>query len=243
MDLDPNNVRDMPKSGMKRMIENEIPNDDLRLSNHSLTAFHHGMREMLNLLSNEIVSICNKTNRTIVTSGIIVSAVQNLGFDEYIEPLKHFAKLQAMEEAQKRRTKKRKSQGGTKMDEELIEEQERLIREATQKLYGNTKKLNSINAACKVDDKEKQELDFRDDDNINTNSNNKNKKKKRKGNNNNNDDDDSDDSDDGSIDSDDSSESDDDDEETDSESDQDEDDDMNDNNSNNTGFQLSLPSS
>ena len=221
MSLNPANVKDMPKSGMKRMIENEIPNTDLRISNHSLNAFHHGMREMLNLLSKEIVAICAKTNRTIVTAGIIISAIQNLGFDEHIEELKQFAKLKAIEEQQKRKKKKRKkNSSSTEMDQELIDEQERLIREATQKLYGNTKQLNSINAACRVDDeqkkmKNKKEFKF---ESVGMNDEN---------------DDSSSESDNGS-----SSESVDGD--SDSES---EDDDMNGDNNNNDGFKLALPSS
>lgn len=234
--LNPANVKDMPKTGIKRMIENEIPNDDLRISNHSLNAFHHGMREMLNLLSKEIVAICAKTNRTIVTAGIIISAIQNLGFDEHIEDLKHFAKLKAIEEQQKRKKKKRnKKSSATEMDQELIDEQERLIREATQKLYGNTKQLNSINAACRVDNeqnkmKNKKEFQFKAvgiHDNENNDNNN------------------NDDNDDNHSSSDSDSDQSIEDESSDSESES-EDDDMNGNKikseNTNTGFKLALPS-
>ena len=124
-------------AGMKRACENaisDISDPNLRVSSHSINAIKQAYESLLNLLSLEIVKICDEKKRSTVTSAIIIESIKKLGYDEYIDKLEQFVKDKQNETEKKNEQKKRRN---TVVDQQLIDAQEKLFEEAKQKLYGN----------------------------------------------------------------------------------------------------------
>ena len=142
------------------MIENEIPNSNLKISAHSLSVFQSGMTEMLNLLSSEIVKICDETKKSTVTSPMIVEAVTNLGFSEYEDELKEFVEGMLSEEKKRKRKKKESKRGKGEVEQQLMDEQERLMKEARDRLYGHSHPIdNNMDNGWTIKQKQENETD------------------------------------------------------------------------------------
>ena len=122
------------------MIENEMPEDaHLTVSNHSLTVLQEAYQKIMEDITEQLVKICEEKSRSTVSAPFVIEAIKNLGFGSYEEQLKAFNQQLQTEQKAARKTKIKKEQRPDFRDDpRLIAEQERLFKEASERLYGNS---------------------------------------------------------------------------------------------------------
>ncbi|ODQ52522.1 transcription corepressor [Saitoella complicata NRRL Y-17804] len=125
----------LPKATVQKVISEILPKD-LAFAKETRDLLIECCVEFIHLISSEANEICEKEAKKTIAAEHVVSALEQLGFGEYVEEIQKVA--QEHKEQQKSREKKQsKFDQSGKTPEELQAMQEELLRKARERYETN----------------------------------------------------------------------------------------------------------
>ncbi|CDR41627.1 CYFA0S07e04346g1_1 [Cyberlindnera fabianii] len=122
----------LPKATVQKIISEVLPSE-LTFSKEARDVVIECCIEFIMILSDSSNDIAEKESKKTIASDHVIKALQELGFEEYIEPIEKV--VVEHKEAQKGREKKNnKFQNSGFTEEELLRQQEELFRQSRSRL-------------------------------------------------------------------------------------------------------------
>lgn len=131
----------LPKATVQKIVAEIMP-PDLMLSREARDALIECCVMFIMILSTESNEVAEKESKKTIACEHVSKALERLGFSDYIEPITKV--IAAQKDNQKQRERKvGKLERSGRTEEELLEEQERLIAESRKRMLGIQEQNNA----------------------------------------------------------------------------------------------------
>ncbi|KAL1933334.1 hypothetical protein VTP01DRAFT_7424 [Rhizomucor pusillus] len=115
----------LPKATVQKLI-NEMMPSDLVCAKDTRDLLIDGCVEFIHLIASEANDICEKENKKTIAGEHVISALQALGFEEYVEDVDEVFKEHKKQQKERDRKSSRLENSGI-AEEELLRQQEMLF--------------------------------------------------------------------------------------------------------------------
>lgn len=116
----------LPRAAVNKMIKEMIPN--IRISNDARELVLNCCTEFIHLIASESNEICNKQTKKTISPDHVISALNSLGFQDYVKDVEGVYKQFKTQTQKRKMNNKLKNQGVS--EEELLRQQQELFAKA-----------------------------------------------------------------------------------------------------------------
>ena len=122
----------LPKATMAKLIQELLP-PTITASKDTRDLLTDCCVEFIHLVSSESNEMCEKSNKKTIAGEHVISALKNLGFEDYVEESQELLKEHQQSVKQDREKKNQKKDTGM-TEEEMIKAQEEMFAKARERL-------------------------------------------------------------------------------------------------------------